>query len=101
MIDLVSQWEKKETPQAPPHSRRRSARRSRRGRCRCGPRAERSRRRQPARQSELMSQKDPPMRRLILAIVLLAGLGAAVQLIAGFSDPAKADCTGSGCKKGN
>ena len=36
--------------------------RSRRGRCRCGPRAERSRRRQPARQSELMSQKDPPMR---------------------------------------
>jgi hypothetical protein len=41
------------------------------------------------------------MRRLILAIVLLAGLGAAVPLIAGFSDSAKADCTGSGCKKGN
>ena len=30
------------------------------------------------------------MRRLILAVVLLSGLGAAVPLIAGFSDPAKA-----------
>jgi hypothetical protein len=40
------------------------------------------------------------MRRLILAVILLSGLGAAVPLIAGFSDPAKA-CTGSGCKKGN